>query len=228
MIRTILFWIFLLLFLLMFLFLFQKSYKKHSITARSVAIDGIFAAIIFLLGFIPQLGYIQIFPGISLTLNHIPVLIGACLFGAKKGTLYGFLFGITSMIQGAINGTGLNVLFIYPWIALPPRILFGLFAGLFFSLRKRTSKIWGSTLFESIGAFFLTVLHTALVFGDLFLFYYEETLSFFISDSPIIQGVGFTFLGALLIGALGEAILAAMVVPATCGGVRKALGNRNE
>ncbi len=225
MMQTVIFWCGIILLLLLFIFLFRKEFTRSSLTAKSVATDGIFAAIILLLGLVPQLGYIQVFPGIALTLNHIPVLIGAALFGWKRGAFYGLLFGVTSLIQAFINGSGLNILFIYPWVSIPPRFLFGLIAGVCFAPLRRQTKIWRSTLLEGGLAFLLTLLHTGLVFGDLFLFYYEETLSFFVSDEIVVQGLGFTFLGALLLGALGEALLAAILVPAVDKGARKAIGN---
>lgn len=223
---TILFWALLVLLLALFLFLYSRGRRHEGTTARTIATDGIFSAIILLLGLVPQLGYIQLFPGISLTLSHIPVLIGAALFGWKRGALYGLLFGITSLIQGAINGTGLNVLFVYPWVSIPPRVLFGLIAGLCFAPARRNPKIWRSAFLEGLVAFLMTALHTALVFGDLLVFFPEETLALLRSVEPVAQGVGFAFLGALLLGALGEATLAALIVPAVGKGAEGILHGR--
>jgi hypothetical protein len=91
----------------------HPSQQKISAT-QDMAIDAIFIALILIMSFVPNMGYITVAPGISLTLIHIPVLIGACLRGVKKGTLYGLVFGVSSWLEALIIGTGFNLFLFIP------------------------------------------------------------------------------------------------------------------
>ena len=62
-------------------------------------------------------------------------------------------------------------------------------------------------------SFFLTILHTGLVFLTLYVFYPGEIGGYFASSDPVAEGVAITFLVSVLLGALGEATLAAVMVP---------------
>lgn len=209
--NSLLTWILIALFLIGILAFYQASFKAERKT-KNIAFDAIIIAIILVMGLIPQVGYLFILPWLALTLLHIPVLVGASIGGAKRGALYGLVFGLTSMAQAAMNGTGLNAFFVYPWIALPPRIVFGFLAGLFFSLTKRSPKLSGG-LGKGVLSFFLTILHTGLVFLTLYAFYPGEIGGYFASSDPVAEGVAITFLVSVLLGALGEATLAAVMVP---------------
>ena len=57
--------------------------------------DAIFLAIIILMTFVPNLGYLSIAGGvITFTLLHLPVILGASLGGWKRGAIYGLAFGV--------------------------------------------------------------------------------------------------------------------------------------
>lgn len=62
-----------------------------------LAINGIFIALIFLLGFTP-LGIIPL-GAISLTILHIPVIIGTILLGLPSGLVLGASFGLVSLLN---------------------------------------------------------------------------------------------------------------------------------
>ena len=67
-----------------------------------ITLTSVFAAIIFVMGLIPQIGYITIAPAISLTLVHIPTLIGIFILKPKYGWTLGLFFGISSLIASYI------------------------------------------------------------------------------------------------------------------------------
>ena len=60
-------------------------------------------------------GFIPWFGGVSLTIMHVPVIIGAVLEGPIVGALIGLIFGLFSMIQAAVAPNGsLDVWFTNP------------------------------------------------------------------------------------------------------------------
>ena len=68
------------------------------ITTKDIAVDAIFIAIIAAMTFVPYVGMITL-PFISFTLLHLPVLLGAYLFGWRKGLLFGIAMGVCSLIK---------------------------------------------------------------------------------------------------------------------------------
>ena len=199
----------------LFLSLLGKTGQKEETSLqriRSMTFDAFFIAILLLMTFVPNLGFIAVTPFISFTLMHLPVLLGAALGGTKKGILYGLVFGIASYIQ-ALGSAGFNALFAFPWVAIPPRLLFGLAAGILFSFVGKVSQTKKMGLYLALGSALLTCIHTCLVFLDLYIFFPTEIGGLFTSTEPVATGTGLTFLLILLIGMLGEMAIAAFIIP---------------
>jgi uncharacterized membrane protein len=139
-----------------------KSNKERT---REMTILAMFIAIILIMTFVPYLGYVQIpnFP--SILLVHIPVLIGGALLGRKAGFLLGLTFGIGSLIKASYS-PGLDYLFIFPWVSVLPRILFG--AVIYDVVRFFKKLINVPIVAYSISFILLTVLHTVLVVPMIF------------------------------------------------------------
>lgn len=92
---------------------------------RKVVVTGVLGAIAIFLG-LTRLGFIPWFTGASLTIMHVPVIIGAVLEGPVVGLGIGFIFGAFSMLQAAIAPTGpADVWFTNPLISLIPRLFIG-------------------------------------------------------------------------------------------------------
>lgn len=92
---------------------------------RKIVIAGVMGAISALLGW-THWGFIPWFTGASLTVLHVPAIIGAVLEGPVVGLAIGLIFGLFSMLQAAIAPTGpLDVFFTNPIIAVLPRLLIG-------------------------------------------------------------------------------------------------------
>lgn len=198
------------------LFIYPSFHKKevdNSTRIKMMVLDAFFLAIIVIFTFVPNIGFIAVTPVISFTLLHIPVLVGAYLFGPKRGMLYGFMFGVCSYIQALTTGSGFNLLFAYPWTAIPPRLLFGLISGLAFSLLHKLHKLSLKGIYLSALAMVLTLIHTVLVFLDLYIFFPDTVGGLLTSSSPVAAGTAFTFFAVIGLGALGEMALAGVLVP---------------
>lgn len=102
---------------------------------RTLVYTAVLLALILLLGFVPNVGYITVGP-VQITLVHIPVIIGACLFGPLVGGILGGFFGLTSFFQAVYpvaSPLWSPLFFSYPLqlllVCLIPRILTGVAAA---------------------------------------------------------------------------------------------------
>ncbi len=182
---------------------------------RSLTIDAMMLAIIALMTFVPNLGYITLFGVASNTLIHIPVLIGAYLFGWKKGGIYGFFFGILSLCKAFQSPSGLlDAYFINPLISVLPRVAFGLLAGLFFEIVKKIDaqnlKALKITLLY-VGTFVLTIIHSILTLGTLYLLEFQALNEMAVSNN--YASFWIVILGILATNGLIEAGIATVIVP---------------
>ena len=176
---------------------------------RDIVFDAMFLAIILIMTFIPYVGFIQI-GVISFTLLHIPVLIGAALFGWKRGLMYGFFFGIASLIKATTYPGTIDFLFVNPLISVLPRAIFGLVAGLLFSLLQKMPLFYQKGIFIALSSFILTLFHTFLVLSTLWLIYRPEVENFLNQEVSWAGLVLTTLIGT---GALIEAGIAAIITP---------------
>ncbi len=108
-----------------------------NLPVRKIVIAGAMSAMAILLGathwgFIPWVG------GASLTIMHVPVIIGAVLEGPVVGLIVGLLFGLFSLLQGAIAPTGpADTWFVNPLISILPRLFIGPLAWLVYRALSR-------------------------------------------------------------------------------------------
>lgn len=104
---------------------------------RKIVVTGVLGAIAIFLG-VSRLGFIPWISGASLTIMHIPVIIGAVLEGPGVGVGIGLIFGLFSMIQAAIAPTGpADAWFTNPLISVIPRLFIGPVAWLAWEALKR-------------------------------------------------------------------------------------------
>jgi uncharacterized membrane protein len=91
---------------------------------RKIAVAGVLAAISIILG-LTRWGFIP-WGATSLTIMHVPVIIGAILEGPVVGFVIGLLFGLFSMIQAAVAPNGpTDVWFTNPVLSVLPRLFIG-------------------------------------------------------------------------------------------------------
>ena len=98
-----------------------------------------FTAIILIMALVPFLGYITFIPGFaSLTIIHIPVIIGMMVLSFKYAMGLFTVFGLSSLMIAWIRPGGpVDYAFQNPLISVVPRILAGLLAYLvFLGLKK--------------------------------------------------------------------------------------------
>ena len=147
---------------------------KNKKLVSDITLDGLFIAILAILTFVPYIGFIPL-GFISITIIHIPVIIGAIFLGWKRGLLYGTAFGLVSLLKAATSpATVMDPYFVNPAISVLPRMLFGLAAGLLAGLVLKSSKnIKLKRLLLALVAFISTVIHTVLVFIFLVIFHHE-------------------------------------------------------
>ncbi len=104
---------------------------------RKLIVAGLLGAIAVLLGW-TRLGFIPWVAGASLTIMHVPAIIGAVLEGPIVGAAIGLIFGIFSMLQAAIAPNGpADVWFTNPVLSVLPRLFIGPVAWLVWKALKR-------------------------------------------------------------------------------------------
>ncbi|MBE0695989.1 MAG: ECF transporter S component [Anaerolineaceae bacterium] len=104
---------------------------------RKIVITGILGAISIFLG-LTRWGFLPWFGGISITIMHVPVIIGAILEGPLVGVAIGLIFGLFSMIQAAVAPNGpADVWFTNPLLSVLPRLFIGPVAWLAWKGLKR-------------------------------------------------------------------------------------------
>jgi uncharacterized membrane protein len=107
---------------------------------RKIVIAGVMGAISVFLG-ATRLGFIPYFSGASLTIMHVPVIIGAILEGPLVGAVIGLIFGIFSLLQAAIAPTGpADVWFVNPLVSILPRLAIGPIAWLVYRTLRRMNE----------------------------------------------------------------------------------------
>lgn len=147
---------------------------------RKMTILSMFIAIELIMAMTP-IGYLSL-GAISITTMHIPVIFAGILLGPTDGAILGFVFGMTSFLKatfaptitsfcfspfysvGEIHGNFWSIL-----IAFGPRIVLGYLSGLLYTKLKRIKK--NTIIAESIIAIGMTLLHTLMVMGMIWLFF---------------------------------------------------------
>ena len=183
----------------------------------------LFVAIIVLLSVTP-LGYISL-GVINATTIQMPVIIGAVLFGWKKGAFLGGVFGLTSLIKNTIqpNVTSFvfspfipvfgeeNGSFFAIIISLLPRIMIGVVSALAFSLLSKVKL--NSTVSSAAAGFLGSLTNTILVMGGIYLFFGESySAAKDIAYEALMATVAATITGA----GITEAVVSAVCCGTIC------------
>ena len=152
----------------------KKTSSLKNKTIETMAISAIIIAIMAILNFIPNVGYIKIIPNVfEITIIHIFVILFAWMFGWKAGLLSGLSFGVFCFANSFIIG---SLAFQNPIVSILPRLLFGFAAGIGFDflrlVKKPRLRFWLDTLLCGV----LTVMHTMLVLLALYIAFYSNDL----------------------------------------------------
>lgn len=188
----------------------------------------LFIALIILLSVTP-LGYIPL-GAINATTIQMPVIIGAVLFGWKKGAVLGGVFGLTSLLKNTVQPNLTSFVFspFVPvfgeesgslWavvISLLPRIMIGVVAAGVFALFAKF-KI-NKTVSSSAAGFCGSLANTVLVMGGIYLFFGESySAAKDIAYNTLLATVSATITGA----GITEAVVSAVVCGAVCTALLK-------
>ncbi len=191
-----------------------------------------FVALIILLSVTP-LGYISL-GVISATTIQMPVIIGAILFGWKKGALLGGVFGLTSLIKATVQPNVTSFVF-SPFVpvfgeekgslaallvCLVPRILIGVVAALVFKALSKT-KLKRSVACGVCG-FLGSMTNTLLVMGGIYFFFGK---SYSAANDIAYETLMATVMATITGAGLTEAIVSAIVCGAVCTALFKYLQN---
>ena len=202
---------------------------------QSLAILAMFTAVIFLLTFTP-LGLIDL-PVIKATVLHVPVIIGSILLGPRKGAFLGGVFGLASLMKNTLV-PNLSSFVFSPFIPVPgldrgspwalfvcfvPRILVGVSPWLVYALfrhlpggRRAGVQTGAMALAGVVGA----ITNTALVMGLIGVVFTDAYAA--ARGIPVETVAGF-ILGIVAANGIPEAVVAAVVTPAVCVPLVKAL-----
>ena len=193
--------------------------EKSSAQTRRMVQLAILIALEAVLTF-TSLGFIMI-PPISITLLHIPVIIGAILMGPSAGGILGLAFGLFSMLKASTAAASPADMAFSPFLSgsplssvvmcILPRVLLGVIAGGLYLLLSR--KVKGDAVSMGVSAVAATFLHSMMVLGLL---------------SLLFQALPLKDMIAALIGVncLLEMLAAAVVTAAVCVPLKKALVRR--
>lgn len=188
----------------------------------SMVMTGLFMAIIAVMTFIPNVGYINLIV-IKATLLHVPVIVGSIVLGPKKGAVLGATFGITSLIKntlepsllsfafspfyqlGDIGGNGWSVV-----IALVPRILVGVVPYFVFTGIEKLFKNMKArrTIALPLACASGALVNTLLVMHLIFFCFRDE---FAAAQSVAVDAVYGMILGIIAANGIPEAIVAVVI-----------------
>lgn len=147
----------------------KKNFKPKELTLM-----GLLTAVLLMMSFTP-IGFLNIGP-LAITLNMIPVAIGAIALGPKGGAVLGAVFGVTSFLQcigiGGTSAMGVILFEINPFLAFVqrfvPRFLMGILTAYLYKFIKKTVN---STLASYAAGFSAAFLNTALFMSFLVLLF---------------------------------------------------------
>ena len=194
--------------------------NKKRVDTRRMVLLAMLSCILLIMSFTP-LGYLPIGP-LAISLNMIPVAIGAVALGPGGGAFLGAVFGITSCLQcvgiGGTSPMGVVLFEISPVLTIiqrfVPRVLTGWLTGLVYrGMRKLQFKYAGYAAGFCAALFNTVLFMTALIA----LFYNTEYLQGLIGGSNVlVWAVLFVGINAVL-----ELLAATVIVGFVCKALEK-------
>ncbi len=195
--------------------------ETKKMDVRRMAQIALLVAIMIVLASTP-LGYIPL-PFMRATTMHIPVIVGACLLGPKVGALLGGLFGITSVVIATVQPNITSFVFtpFYSFspefhgswmslvVAIAPRILIGVVAGLVFQGLMKVVKSQALSL--AVAGLAGAMTNTVGVMGLIYLLFGEQYALAGGKDPALLFGV---ILGVIGTNGVVEAIIAGILTAA--------------
>ncbi|MFA6675479.1 MAG: ECF transporter S component [Bacilli bacterium] len=186
---------------------------------REMTLSAAIIAIIAIMSYVPYVGYITIAGIASICTIHIVVLVCALLFGWKQGLVAGIAFGLFSLLKAlTMPASSIDFAFVNPLISILPRAIFGLVAGLLFSLIKKMPSVSWRTVLYVCASIILTIFHSFLVL--LMLWFFRQSLAFNNNFMNVLSAI-------IAVNALIELIAAGILVPMIAWPLSKAFPQYN-
>lgn len=192
--------------------------KNRRKDAKWMAGVAMMAAIVVLLANTP-LGMIPLVVTKATTV-HIPVILGAILFGPLAGGILGGVFGICSVIINTftpaltsfafspfMSTTGLSGAVKALWVAVGCRILIGVAAGWLWKALSHTRVNSWTAL--SIVGFTGSMVNTVTVMGSIFLLFTQQYAQ---AKEVALEAVSGLILTTVVVNGIPEAIVATVLV----------------
>lgn len=170
-----------------------------------------FMAIIFVMAYVPMLGFIQI-PGLmAITIIHIPVIIAGILLKTRGGLIVGTTFGLSAMAIAFLRPSGIfDIFFQNPLVSVLPRILFGL--SVYYIYKLLISLFKKDIIAVPITALISTIIHGILVLSSIGIFFSEDLAS--VEVTNIFEWISFILLSNTLIEGIAAAIIVTPIIKA--------------
>ena len=190
--------------------------------SHSTTLLGLLTAILLVMGMTP-LGYLRV-GLLSITLNMIPVAVGAAALGPAGGAVLGAVFGTTSFLQclgiGGISDMGLITFDISPFLTVIhrffPRIVTGFLVGWIYQKMRKFTR---AGIAGSVAGFSAALLNTVLFMGALLLLFgREQAIVDMMKGRNWIQ-----FIIALVgVNAVVEMVVATVITGVLCAALERA------
>ena len=152
---------------------FYSKQKRNRMLAGTAALSALTVIFSF-----TRLGMIPWLSGASITICHIPAILAAILFGLPSGLIVGGVFGVSSLILAATQGTGLDVFFVNPLVSVLPRltlpVVVYLLNSMFVKISEKNEK-FPYIIGVGITAFLGTMFHSFFVLSMLAILAEEVT-----------------------------------------------------
>lgn len=188
----------------------------------NMVMTALFIAIIVVMTFVPNVGYINLII-IKATLLHVPVIVGSIVLGPKNGAVLGGVFGLTSLIKNTLEPSLLSFAF-SPFyslgdvggnffsviIAMVPRILVGVipyfvYKGLMQVMKNfKGRRLVAIPVASAVGS----LTNTVLVMNMIYLFFKEELAA---AKQVEIEVVYDVILGIIAANGIPETIVAVVL-----------------
>lgn len=159
-------------------------------------------------------------PIIKATTVHIPVIIGAVLFGPLAGAILGGVFGICSLISNTmaptllsfafspfLSTTGIPGVLKALWISIGCRILIGVVAGWLWILLEKFHT--NQTISLPVVGFVGSMVNTIAVMGSIYLLFAQQYAE---AKEVAVTAVWGLVMGTVTASGIPEAIAAAILV----------------
>ena len=169
---------------------------------RELVLNAIFIGLIAIMAWFPNLGYIQIFPSVGITIIHIPVIVGALTY-KRSGWVLGTAFGLSSLFVALTRpATPIDFLFQNPLVSVLPRIIFGLV--IYFLYQFFTKYVKNKSVAIGLTAFISTLIHSVLVLTMIFIFGVEilggSEVALKVIGTILVTNASIEALAAVLVG----------------------------